>query len=163
MPGMATLSLSRLGPSLTCSGVSSLSNCSASTWPKRSVLAPICAWSGNLRSLHLRSLHRGTVNDYTSANCRGLDWHTAQGNRVLTEEDFEQVVLPPAGLEPFALDSHLQAGLVFKQIVGNLPQQGHVLWRVVPCFHEGRLLRTRHWSSPKATSRVQCSEFSMPQ
>ena len=56
---------------------------------------------------------------------------STQGNRVLTEEDFQQVVFPPAGLEPFALDAHFQAGLVFEQIVGNLPQQGHVLRRVV--------------------------------
>ena len=45
-----------------------------------------------------------------------------QGNRVLTEEDFQQVVFPPTGLEPFALDAHFQAGLVLEQIVGNLTQ-----------------------------------------
>ena len=54
-----------------------------------------------------------------------------QGNRVLTEEDFEKVVLPPAGLESFPLDADFQAGFVLKQVVGNLPHRGQVLWCVV--------------------------------
>ncbi len=37
-----------------------------------------------------------------------------QGNRVLSEEDFEQVVLIPAGVESLALDAHFQSGLVFQ-------------------------------------------------
>ena len=35
-----------------------------------------------------------------------------QGNRVLTEEDFEKVVLAPTGVEAFALDADFEAGLV---------------------------------------------------
>ena len=38
-----------------------------------------------------------------------------QGNRVLTEEDFEKVVLPPAGLESFPLDADFQAGFVLNR------------------------------------------------
>ena len=86
-----------------------------------------------------------------------------QGNRVLAAEDFQQVVLLPAGLEAFPLDAHLEARFVLEQIVRNLPQRRHVLRCVVPRFHEGRLLRTRHWSSRKVTSRLQCKEFSMLQ
>ena len=45
-----------------------------------------------------------------------------QGNRVLTEEDFEKVVLAPAGLQAFALDADFEAGLLLEQVVGNLAQ-----------------------------------------
>ena len=61
------------------------------------------------------------------------------------------------------MDAHFQAGLPLQQIVGYLPQRRHVLRSIVPRFHEGRLLRTRHRSSPKVTSKLQCSEFSMLQ
>ena len=40
-----------------------------------------------------------------------------QGNRVLSEEDFEQVVLIPTGVETFALDACFQLSLVFQQVV----------------------------------------------
>ena len=58
---------------------------------------------------------------------------------------------PPSGWSPF------------QQAVGNLTQRRHVLRCVVPRFNGGRLLRTRHWSSPKVTSRPQRSRFSMLQ
>ena len=35
-----------------------------------------------------------------------------QGNRVLTGEDFEKVVLGPTGVEAFALDADFEAGFV---------------------------------------------------
>ena len=35
-------------------------------------------------------------------------WPSAQGNRALTEQDLQEVILPPAGLQPFALDAHFQ-------------------------------------------------------
>ena len=54
-----------------------------------------------------------------------------QGNRVLTEEDFEKVVLAPAGLQAFALDADFEAGLLLEQVVGNLAQGGQVLGSVV--------------------------------
>jgi len=42
-----------------------------------------------------------------------------QGNRVLSEEDFEQVVLVPTGVEAFALDTHFQGLLVFQQVMSE--------------------------------------------
>ena len=49
------------------------------------------------------------------------DDHQKQGNRVLSEEDFEQVVFIPAGVEPFALDADFEGVLLFQQIVSDLP------------------------------------------
>ena len=54
-----------------------------------------------------------------------------QGNRILTKEDFEKIVLAPAGVEAFALDTGLEGGLLLEQIVGNLAQGGQVLGSVV--------------------------------
>ena len=54
-----------------------------------------------------------------------------QGNRVLTEQDFEEVVVPPACLQALALDAHFQAGFPFQLVVGYLPQRRHVLGAVV--------------------------------
>ena len=86
-----------------------------------------------------------------------------QGNRVLTEQDFEEVIVPPASLQALTLDAHFQAGFPFQLVVGYLPQRCHVLRTVVPRLHGGKLLRIRLWSSRKVTSRFQCSEFSMLQ
>ena len=78
-----------------------------------------------------------------------------QGNRVSTEEDLEQVILSPSGLQALALYAHFQASLPFQQVVGDLSQRGHVLG---PCS-----FRTRFWSFRKVTSVLQSSEFSMLQ
>ena len=59
---------------------------------------------------------------------------SSQGNRVLTEQDLEEVVFPPSGLQALALDTHLQAGFTFQQIVGDLSQGGHVLGSVVLAY-----------------------------
>ena len=48
---------------------------------------------------------------------------TCQGNRVLTEQDFKEVIVSPAGLQAFALDAHFQAGLLFQLVVRYLPQR----------------------------------------
>ena len=66
-----------------------------------------------------------------------------QGNRVLTKEHLEQVILNPAGFQPFTLKSPFQAGLLLQQIEGYLAQDCQVLGTMVPRFHGGRLLRTR--------------------
>ena len=78
-----------------------------------------------------------------------------QGNRVLAEQDFAEVIVLPACLQAFALDAHFQDGLPFQQVVGYLPQrrQFRGLWP----------LRIRLWSLRKVTSRLQCSKFSMLQ
>ena len=49
------------------------------------------------------------------------DGMLGQGNRVLSEEDLQQVVLSPSCLQSFALDAHFQAGFPLQQVVGNLP------------------------------------------
>ena len=74
-----------------------------------------------------------------------------QGNRVLTFEYFKEVIFPPAGLQAFPLDSHLQAGFPFQHVVE--------MFRRVARFWGPWSLRTRHWSSRKVTSRLQCREF----
>ena len=66
-------------------------------------------WLGNHSDLITLSLGENQLSGEIPAK-----WGNFQGNRVLTEEDFQQVVFPPAGLEPFALDAHFQAGLVFE-------------------------------------------------
>ena len=40
--------------------------------------------------------------------------HDAQGNRVLTEEDLKQVILPPTSLRAFALNAHFEGGFPFQ-------------------------------------------------
>ena len=57
--------------------------------------------------------------------------HQTQGNRVLTEQDFEEVIVPPASLQALALDAHFQAGFPFQLVVGYLPQRRHVPGAVV--------------------------------
>ena len=44
-----------------------------------------------------------------------------QGNRVLSENHFQQVVLSPSCLQSFALDAHFQTGFPLQQVVGYLP------------------------------------------
>ena len=44
-----------------------------------------------------------------------------QGNRVLSEKHFQQVVLSPSCLQSFALDAHFQTGFPLQQVVGYLP------------------------------------------
>ena len=78
-----------------------------------------------------------------------------QGNRVLTEEDLEQLILSSFGLQPLGLYPHLQASLPFQQVMGDLSQRPHVLGPYS--------LRTRFWSFRKVTSVLQSSEFSMLQ
>ena len=62
---------------------------------------------------------------------QGKRWPCRQGNRVLTEQDFEEVIVPPASLQALALDAHFQAGFTFQLVVGYLPQRRHVLGAVV--------------------------------
>ncbi len=47
----------------------------------------------------------------------------AQGNRVLTKQHFQEVVLTPACLETFALDADFQAGLLLD--VNGAEKVGH--------------------------------------
>ena len=54
-----------------------------------------------------------------------------QGNRVLTKERLEQVILNPAGFQPFTLKSPFQAGLLLQQIEGYLAQDCQVLGTMV--------------------------------
>ena len=55
----------------------------------------------------------------------------AGGQCSINPEDFQPVVLVPAGLEAFPVKAHLQAGFFLGRIVCRLPQGGHVLQRVV--------------------------------
>ena len=57
-----------------------------------------------------------------------------QGNRILSAEDFEQVVFIPSGVEAFALDAHFQGGLVFQEVVSDLPQGVDILWPVILAY-----------------------------
>ena len=52
-----------------------------------------------------------------------------QGNRILSKQDFEKVVLPPAGVEALALDTGFEAGVLLEQVVGNLAKGRQVLGR----------------------------------
>ena len=54
-----------------------------------------------------------------------------QGKRILTKEDFEKIVLTPASVETFALDTDFEAGLLLEEVVGSLAQGGQVLGSVV--------------------------------
>ena len=54
-----------------------------------------------------------------------------RSNPVLTAEGFQEAVFPPHGLETFALDTRLQAGLPLQQAVGYLAQCRHVLRAIV--------------------------------
>ena len=45
---------------------------------------------------------------------------TAQGNRVLTKEHLEEVVLDPTGFKPFTLDTPFESGFLLQHIEGNL-------------------------------------------
>lgn len=44
----------------------------------------------------------------SSARCCPVKGICIQGNRALAEQDFQEVILPPTGLQPFALDAYLQ-------------------------------------------------------
>ena len=44
----------------------------------------------------------------------------AQGNRVLTKEHLEEVVLDPTGFKPFTLDTPFESGFLLQHIEGNL-------------------------------------------
>ena len=57
-----------------------------------------------------------------------------QGNRVLSQEDFAEVVLVPSGVESFALDAHFQGCLVFQEVVSDLAQGVDVLWPVILAY-----------------------------
>ena len=70
-----------------------------------------------------------------------------QGNRVLTEQDFEEVIVPPAGLRTFALDACFQAGFPLQQVVGYLPQGCHVLGPVIQA-NPALVLPTRYIQAP---------------
>lgn len=68
----------------------------------------------------------------------------AQGNRVLFEEDFEQIVLIPSGVESFALGAHFQGCLVFQEVLSDLAQGVDVLRAIVladsaPVFPKGHV------------------------
>ena len=43
-----------------------------------------------------------------------------QGNRVLTKEHLEEVVLDPTGFKPFTLDTPFESGFLLQHIEGNL-------------------------------------------
>ena len=43
-----------------------------------------------------------------------------QGNRVLTKEHLEEVVLDPTGFKPFTLDTPFEGGFLLQHIEGNL-------------------------------------------
>ena len=45
---------------------------------------------------------------------------TLQGNRVLTKEHLEEVVLDPTGFKPFTLDTPFESGFLLQHIEGNL-------------------------------------------
>ena len=40
--------------------------------------------------------------------------HSPEGNRILSKQGFEKVVLPPAGVEAFALDTGFEAGVLLE-------------------------------------------------
>ena len=44
----------------------------------------------------------------------------SQGNRVLTKEHLEEVVLDPTGFKPFTLDTPFESGFLLQHIEGNL-------------------------------------------
>ncbi len=48
-----------------------------------------------------------------------LSW-APQGNRVLTKEHLEEVVLDPTGFKPFTLDTPFESGFLLQHIEGNL-------------------------------------------
>ena len=68
------------------------------------------------------------------ADLWGVKRSFTQGNRVLTKEHLEQVILNPAGFQPFTLKSPkspFQAGLLLQQIEGYLAQDCQVLGTMV--------------------------------
>ena len=70
-----------------------------------------------------------------------------QGNRVLSEEDFAQVVLVPSGVEPLALNAYFQGAFVFQPVVPNLPQRGQVL-RSMVLAHSALVFPKGHVQGP---------------
>ena len=86
------------------------------------------------------------------------DGTAGQGNCILTKEDFEKIVLTPASVETFALDTDFGAGLLLEEVVGNLAQGGQVLGSVV--LADPALVFTKGYVQTPV-SRLQCSEFSM--
>ncbi len=70
-----------------------------------------------------------------------------QGNRVLSEEDFEQAVLIPSGVESFALDAHFQGCLVFQEVVSDLAQGVDVL-RPMILAHSAMVFPKGHVQGP---------------
>ncbi len=54
-----------------------------------------------------------------------------QGNRVLTKEHLEEIVLDPSGFMPFTLDTPFKGGLLLQQIEGDLAQYGLVLGTMI--------------------------------
>ena len=54
--------------------------------------------------------------------------HSPEGNRILSKQGFEKVVLPPAGVEAFALDTRFEAGALLEQVVGNLAKGRQGFW-----------------------------------
>ena len=92
---------------------------------------------------------------------QGLDWSWlsmdgamtkaplggGQGNRVLSEEDFAQIVLVPSGVEPLALNAYFQGAFVFQPVVPNLPQRGQVL-RSMVLAHSALVFPKGHVQGP---------------
>ncbi len=54
-----------------------------------------------------------------------------QGNRVLTKEHLEEIVLDPSGFMPFTLDAPFKGGFLFQQVEGNLAQHSQVLGTMI--------------------------------
>ena len=75
------------------------------------------------------------------------DRYVLQGNRVLSEEDCEQVVLIPSGVEAFALDAHFQGSFVLQQVVSDLPQGVDVL-RAIVLAHSALVFPKGHVQGP---------------
>ena len=56
---------------------------------------------------------------------------TVQGNRVLTKEHLEEVVLDPSGFEALTLEASFEGSLLLQQIEGDLAQDGQVWGAVI--------------------------------
>ena len=64
--------------------------------------------AGNERVFYTREAGKGRKSDGTL------------GNRVLTKEHLEEVVLDPTGFKPFTLDTPFESGFLLQHIEGNL-------------------------------------------
>ena len=65
-----------------------------------------------------RTYRANTIIQVLSEGVRTAAWN--QGNRVLTKEHLEEVVLDPTGFKPFTLDTPFESGFLLQHIGGNL-------------------------------------------